>query len=335
MNKKTVIVLAALVLTACLIVVLLLIPKKPKENKEKTGGTARIEEETVDIPVEPEELHIELSLSANMGADEIICGFPLVFTATLRNLSAAEASRLEHLIAYYSEKVPPEEKQSAADSIRFWKARLAGLPAAPVLLSREGLPIDDWIIFESLSDGQFIPLPWPRRPLQQDRAARLELGKNKVHLEYLVPEEATVDIAPGAYEVRARLRSGLSETIKGETASGVVPIKLLSPKEADGKTLLRNQYIAGSLHLRHANYSLAEAYAQKIVSLEPERIDALILLGQAKEGRGDTEEAEQIYTQALNLFAKKYPNDPPPVILIQKTRGALLNKIETAKDDLP
>lgn len=325
MNKNVKIGAFAGLVIVLVVVIITLLPKGKNAQKAESGQETSLTEDKVEGRVQP---RLALGLDVNWDTEELLSGFPMVFSITLRNLSVEQASRVKHLIDFYSLKASPEEKEMAADSIKRWKEELKGIPSSPLGLRHKEKTVSDWISFEIWEDGQFNPLQWPVKPAVPAEVKELELGKDRIYLEYFIPADKTRDIRPSDYKIRARLSSGLSDSWRDEIVSQEVVFRLIPAEGTSEIILMQNHYVAGYFYLNLPDYTAAEEHAREILLRDSENVKALTLLGRAIEGQGNQEEAQKIYSTALDIFIGRNPGEPPPAFLIKKSSQFLEEKMK-------
>lgn len=327
-KKKTVLVLLIALAAGVTAVALFLISKKPEAGAKKSAG---VEGGPPAESAEKSPPRLSVGLDAVYGTDAFVRGMPFIFVVTLRNLRAEEAAQLNQRIAHYTKTAPEKERSMAKESLKFWRAELERIPDQPLTFHHDSKCLDEWISFEILKGKETAPLPWPIEPAKSSPEKRLELAEKRIHLEYVLPDAASQNVEPGEYTIRAVLAAELLSSFPGEVLFRPAAFRVLSAAESGEDDILQNAWAAGEFYLNHKDYSRAEKYAREILNKDAGNIHALILMGGVYEGQGDPEKAARTYQEAMNIFAERNPNDPPPSILIEKSRAYLWGKIKQEK----
>jgi tetratricopeptide (TPR) repeat protein len=315
----TVGITAAALFTAC---------GKPEGKSQKAAGAGG---EPPAESAEKSATRLSVGLDAGYGTDTFVQGMPFVFVVTLRNLSAEEAAQLSQKIAHYTKTAPEKERDMAEESLKLWRAELERIPDRPLKFQHDSKCLSEWISFEKLNGGETAPLPWPIEPANSSPEKRLELAEKRIHLEFILPDAASRNVEPGEYTIRAVLSGELLSSFPGKVLYRPAAFRVLSAEEAGADDIRQNARVAGEFYLNQKDYGRAEKYAREILNKDAGNIRALIIMGGVYEGRGDPEKAARTYQEAMNLFAERHPNDPPPPILLEKIQAYLWGKIKQEK----
>lgn len=276
---------------------------------------------------------LELILSVNAGLlKQTPPGCPLIIRVYLRNHGAEKARWLKAQLDYYSTEAGDEEKEKAKDAVDAWQSELDELRAETVTLSTKESPPESWVSFEMLDGEDYKSLEWPIELLSSPEGDEIAVGDVRQELIFDLSPIASQGVAPGSYTVRARLASSLIPGLEEDLESNEVTVIFADEAAADAETERVKNYLLAQYYLMNGDFESAELTTRLIIDADAEDINAIIMLGDALEGLGRGEEAENTYQQAMNTFAKKYPDEPAPPHLIRKINAYLRERFRRAQE---
>ena len=321
--KKTLIpIMIVIVFVICAVVVWWIVTDKEEIKKQDIEiEKEEVKSEKVEKKETKEEIPPRILLSLDINGrerGEILQGTPLFINVTLRNASAWKAAQTRDLIKYYSaEEFSEQEKENKNKILQSLKNELEETPDQPVTLRSDLLTLDKWISFELLSEGEYLPIPWPKEVLKSPEGRQISLGEKMTRLEYGLSPEVVKEISPGEYKIRVCLMPELASVVKDGLNSDPVSITILGEDRATEEMLKRRVYLTGQYYLKKGDLARAEEFVQSLVEQNPKSISGSMLLGDIKEEMKQEKEAFLFYLEAMNVIAENESEAPPPE-LVQK-----------------
>lgn len=281
----------------------------------------------------------ELTLSVNRESRLTISpGTPLVFEVLLRNAGMAGAANAVEA-----------RRDLEKDLASLVEAGKVSRKEADRLLAGEAAPVAVGPMTVALNAGSFslvsagpegdTAVPWQSKLVEPATATAVALDEKGIaYVALVVAPEQTASTAAGTYRVVIRFESNPADRKqwRGKVVSDPVAITV----EADSATPTaeqqeRKQLAFVQYHLALKNYDRALDAARKALTVAPQSIGALVLLGRAQEGKGDLRAAFETYQKALDAFYGRYPKpDEPPVVLMSNVRR-MRNQLGIKLPDLP
>ncbi len=182
---------------------------------------------------------------------------------------------------------------------------------------RFGGPIGwtEFVKIQVMSEGQWDYVDWPMWLLEYfppEPVAELD-GLATCYVEFGIDPEDPVR-PRGVHEMRA-----VTEIIKGEIVeSNISKVNFLGKKMPKNKRDDEDTMMAKAEYLyKRGLYDESRNVIGKVLENNPNLINALALLGDISEKKGDITAALSAYMNAAEEFEKQYPDlDEPPEILV-------------------
>jgi hypothetical protein len=203
----------------------------------------------------------------------------------------------------------------------------------PVTLN---LPTGSWadgiriVVLDNAGNMQTWPVNLVFRPTGTESSILLDAGVEG-RLAWTVTPDATLNIAPGTYEVDAFLdatSATATGAFNGTTASNPVKVTIgpepspLSTSQQEGKYALLATY-----DLLQGNQTQAVTDLNTLLTNLPNSITAMTLMGDLLNLQGQTLKALQSYDQAVAAFAAAYPTAPEPPSGLISRQSALRSSL--------
>jgi tetratricopeptide (TPR) repeat protein len=222
-------------------------------------------------------------------AKEVLAGTPLVFTVSL---SAAEDGRDVEIDDWVARlRLEDAETGAALD----WQAAPLGAPRV-------------WSFVEGAVPGA------------EGSARRARLAAGRIYeTELGVAPEVVAQLTPGTYAVRATLENAaLTAAARSE------PVKLVVRPAAEATPALERERRLATVRfaLRAGRGEQAERLAREGVALEPEQVEAHLLLGEALAQLGRDTEALVAYREALARVQPRGRHEEAPELLLDRIEAA-------------
>lgn len=261
-------------------------------------------------------LYPELSLSVNGAIETTITpGTPLIFELMLRNGPAARAAFAA--IARERLKEELEERVQAGDLTR---------QKADEILKREPVPspihamvitlVAEGFSFSSETPHGAKSLPWKLTMVQPSTPTTVTLDEKQIAwATFVVAPEQTTSATKETCRVRAHFENRYSGQWRGKIVSNPVNITVLESKEKPIDGQKKKYLVVVEYYLAIKDYDRAITAAQQVLTVAPQSIDGLILLGRSKEAKGDFRAALEAYEKALKEYDRRYDEEPPPGLM--------------------
>jgi len=189
------------------------------------------------------------------------------------------------------------------------------------VIGNRGSPWTDSVIFKVTdSKGREFPVS-VRAASVPAKEARLD-GANAAQCYFFISPEESFRFIPGDYTVSVTL---------AEATEAFLGLKMTAKKNVSGKASTGKLLKFGRYELLSGRFEQALNYAQQILSIEPENLRGMNLMGDALEGLGRYKEAREVFLKAVDEYFRQYPPDKKgtyeaPDLLMDKAM-ALKNKL--------
>jgi hypothetical protein len=172
-------------------------------------------------------------------------------------------------------------------------------------------------------------LPW--RPKMVDPPAPTSVTLDQTQsawVTFVVAPEETASATKETYRVRASFENRAPGQWQGKIASSRVMITVAEPSGAPtASEQKKHQLLLGEYFLARKEYDHALGAARQARAIQPQSIDALILLGKTQEAKGDFHAALGAYEQALSEFGRRYPRAGHPPDLFMESIWRMREKL--------
>ncbi len=261
---------------------------------------------------------------------EIFDDEPLIISVSINNDAAIRTAfenfpskeRMKNLEKMLKAKMLDEDEfKRASNEIRSSMKKAA--------IYRFGCPTGwtEFVKIQAMSEGQWEHVDWPIQLLEHfppEPVAELD-ESSTCYVEFGIDLEDPKR-PRGAHEIRA-----ITEIIKGEIVeSNISKVNFLGKKMPKNKRDDEETLMAKAEYLyKRGLYDESRNVIGKALETNPNQINALALLGDIKEKKGDFTAALSAYMNAAEEFEKQYSDlDEPPEILISNITKlqALVNR---------
>lgn len=257
-------------------------------------------------------------------------GTPLILAVNLANHRAVNAHADNAAIHSLREGL-----RDMAGKGKIPKERVQQLLAEPekmepipvVQLGDRSVRWDQFIHFRiRMPDGKLQALPWALRLVAAPQPGPLVLdAKATAELKYALDPAAAQGIVAGDYNIVAVIEvpsaAGLSKASwRGQVEATPIKLKIMDappvlPDSGEEKRVLQFAEYFSEI----GDYAQTLSQAQRVLQLNAQSIPALILTGEADEGRGDKRGALNAHQRASQAFYRQSPQSrEPPIYLIER-----------------